>query len=431
MNQRYGRSFASNDGKRRQPRAPRAPKTRAANPEGFERPWVTLRSATNHPFIYQRMVREADRAAQPGDVVNVYIKDNELLGRGLYNPQSQIAIRMLTHGDTRVDDAFWADAIARAVKLREMTRVSADSDAYRLVHAEGDGLSGLIAERYADVLVFELFSLGMAQRTDLLTQALIGELGPPTSLDRPHDERANWRIVSRADARVCQLEGFAAPETPDPDLSVVIREHGLRFRVKPASGHKTGFFCDQRDNRRRLAKLCAGKNVLDLCCYTGGFSIAARVLGEAADVIGVDLDEEAVAMARENANLNQARIKFTHADAYKYLRQMAEGGRTFDVVVLDPPKFCLSRNDYDEALKKYLDLNRLALSVVARDGVLLTCSCSGLVSREAFTQVVHRAGRQTGRGLQVFDETGAGPDHPVRSNCPESGYLKAIWARVL
>ncbi|MCA9242849.1 MAG: class I SAM-dependent rRNA methyltransferase [Phycisphaerales bacterium] len=426
MNQRGGRSSTSNQRRR----APRAPKTRAGTPAGLEGPWVSLRSATNHPFIYQRMIREADRAARPGDVVNVYIKDGELLGRGLYNPQSQIAIRMLTHGEAWVDEAFWRDAIARAVALRDLTRISETTDAYRLVHAEGDGLSGLIVERYADVLVMELFSLGMAMRVRTITDALTNVLSPPTSLDRPQETFDHWRVLSRADARVCEMEGFELPETPEPDLSVVIRENGLRFRVKPASGHKTGFFCDQRDNRRRLAALCGGKSVLDLCCYTGGFSVAARVLGEASEVIGVDLDEDAVAVARENANLNQARIKFTHADSFKYLRQMAEGERRFDVIALDPPKFCLSRNDYEDAMKKYLDLNRLAMSVVAPDGVLLTCSCSGLVSRDAFLQVVHRAGRQAGRIVQVFDTTGPGADHPVRLNCPESGYLKAVWARV-
>jgi 23S rRNA (cytosine1962-C5)-methyltransferase len=394
------------------------------------------------------MIRAADPTARAGDVVHVYDKSGQLFGRGLYNPRSQIAVRMLTHSDTPVDDAFWRGRLEQAVALRRRLGLDEVTDAYRLVHAEGDDLSGLIVERYADCLVFEVFSLGMFQRYERIAGLLAEVLGSPTCLDRPDKASPRWREAVRADARIEELEGFRVParwrnltplavaaESPGADAEsstrLTIREHGLRYRVDVKEGHKTGFFCDQRDNRRRLARLARDATVLDLCCYSGGFSLGAKLVGGAREVTGVDLDEAAIAVARENANLNQTRIDFVHADLFAYVRQMIALGRQFDAVVLDPPKLVSSREEYDDGLRKYHDMNGLAMQAVRPGGVLLTCSCSGLVSREAFVQVVHRAGQHVGRKLQLIDQTGAAPDHPVMVNCPESAYLKALWLRVL
>ncbi len=423
-------------------------------PRGAVSPWVQLRSASGNPLIFKRMVRAADPAARPGDVVNIYDKAGGLFGRGLYNPRSMIALRVLTHRDVAIDDAFWHGALSRAVDLRRQLRIDEVTDAYRLVHAEGDGLSGLIVEKYADVLVFEIFSLGMYQRCSMLAQILnhhfFGE--PPTSVGadsrnresprelkfaaRKIDNRTSQidnplRLVVRADDFIERTEGFRVDPSLQPDVGrLIIREHGVRYRIDVAGGHKTGFFCDQRDNRKLFAGLCRDASVLDLCCYTGGFSVCAKALGGAREVIGVDLDEDAVAMAKENANLNQARIDFVHSDAFIYLRQMIANGRKFDAVVLDPPKFAGDREEIEEALIKYHDLNALAMQVVRLGGVFVTCSCSGLVSREVFKGTVIRAARRAKVMLQFFAETGAGPDHPVMMNCPESEYLKVIWARV-
>lgn len=409
-------------------------RTLAEAPPGAQSPWVQLRSAMLHPFVYRKMVRAADPAARPGDVVNLYDKNGQFFGRGLYNPRSQIVVRVLTHDDVPVNDAFWRSRLEQAVALRRQLKLDDVTDAYRLVHAEGDGLSGLIAERYADCLVFELFSLGMFQRCDELSRVLADLLGPPSRLDRPDQASPTWRTFVRADPRIERLEGFQVPAGPTPaetSARTTIREHGIRFRVDVKAGHKTGFFCDQRENRRRLAQLCGGATVLDLFCYTGGFSLCAMKLGGARAATGVDLDEAAVAVARENANLNQVRVDFVYADAFTYLRQTIANGRPFDVVVLDPPKLATYREEYDEALRKYFDMNHLAVQVVRPGGLLLTCSCSGLVSLTAFTETVHRAAQRATRTLQLFDQTGAGPDHPVRLDCPESAYLKALWFRVL
>ncbi len=405
-------------------------------PSEAESPWVQLRSTTIHPFVYRKMVWQADPQARAGDIVNLYDRSGQFFGRGLYNPRSQITVRLLSRERVPIDADFWRRRLDQAVGLRRRLQLDQVTDVYRLVHAEGDGLSGLVVERYADCLVFELFSIGMFQRCQELAGILADILGPPTALDRPGQAGPEWRIVVRADARIERLEGFHVPSQPWPGASVVpdrviVREHGIRYRVDLKQGHKTGFFCDQRDNRRRLAELCRDATVLDLCCYTGGFALHAAKLGGAREVTGVELDEAAVTVARENADLNQVRVDFVYADAFTYLRQMLANGRQFDVVVLDPPKLATYRIECDEALRKYHDLNCLAMQVVRPGGLLLTCSCSGLISRAAFTEAVHRAALHAGRNLQLFNQTGAAPDHPVMLNCPESAYLKALWFRVL
>lgn len=395
-------------------------------------PWVQLRSGSSHPFIFERMVRCADSKAQPGDVVSIYDKAGRYFGRGLYNPRSQIALRVLTNEDRQIDDAFWRDAIERSVSLRKSLRLDDVTDAYRLVHAEGDGLSGLILERYADCLVVEAFSLGIYQRYAMLAACAGAALGAPICLDRPDQPAGAWRVFLRADESIQRAEGFSVRREDCPDAGrLIVREHGIRYRVDIAGGHKTGFFCDQRDNRLRLAGLCRDANVLDLCCYTGGFGLAAKVLGGAKEVTCVDLDEKALAVAKENVNLNNTRISLAHADTFNYLRQMISLGRKFDVVVLDPPKLAPSRTAVDEALRKYYDLNGLGMQVVRRGGMMLTCSCSGLISRDMFVQTLHRASRPASRTIQLLDLTGPGADHPVMLNCPESSYLKAAWLRVL
>lgn len=377
------------------------------------------------------MIAGVDSAARPGDVVSVYDKSGRLFGRGLFNPRSRIALRMLTFDETPVDEPFWRSRLAAAVELRRTLGLDRDADAYRLVHAEGDRLSGLIVERYADCLVFEVFSLGMFQRLEPLSRMLGEQLGPPSRLDQPDRASTSWRIVVRADERVEAMEGFRIPPPADHTAGrVTIREHGVRYWVDMAGGHKTGFFCDQRENRLRFARWCEGATMLDLCCYTGAFGLCAKCVGAANEVTSVDLDEAALSVARENANLNRARIEFVHADAFSYLRQMIANGRTFDRIVLDPPKLAATRTDLDAALRKYHDLNTLAVQVVRPGGLMLTCSCSGLVSREMFAEAVFRAARRASRTVQLLGLGGAAPDHPVAPECPETAYLKALWLRV-
>ena len=383
-------------------------------------PWVRLRYSAYHPLIYRRMVSAVDPAVEPGDLVAVYDRQDGLIGHGLFHDRSQIAVRLLSRKPKAIDDAFWRDRLERAVTWRgQLIASDEQTEACRLVHAEGDGLSGLVAERYGDWIAIELFSLGIYRQLDRIKR-LLSELTGIT------------QFVVRVDRRISRLEDFdVPPEASDEGQSLItIRENGLRFKVDLRAGQKTGFFCDQRDNRRRLAAFCPGRSVLDVCCYTGGFGIYAARLGQAASVVGVDLDEDAIALARKNAHLNETRIQHVHADAFSYVRQMHTNGRTFDVVVLDPPKFVPTREDVETGRRKYLDLNALAMSVIKPGGLLLSCSCSGLVSREDFARVVKSASDRAARPLQIVDQSGAAPDHPVMADCPESEYLKAIWARV-
>jgi 23S rRNA (cytosine1962-C5)-methyltransferase len=299
---------------------------------------------------------------------------------------------------------------------RSWIGLDAVSDAYRLVHSEGDGLSGLVVDRFGPTLVLEFFAAGMYKFRETVLEALRGHYP---------DSSSYWF----AEDHVQKQESFDC-RSPDPTPPTVITENGLRFRVAPGSKHKTGFFLDQRDNRKTLAGLCPGKKVLDLCCNTGGFAVYAKALGQAEEVIGVDLDEQALGMAKQNANLNQARIRFVQADLFAWLREVLPGGQRFDVVVLDPSKQTRDREEVGYALKRYLDMNRLALQAVVPGGQFLTCSCTGLVREEDFLETLRRAAWQAGRSLQIWKIAGAGPDHPFLVHVPEGRYLKAIFCRV-
>ncbi len=397
-------------------------------------PVVHLRSVRRHPHLFSKLVDRVDPAARPGDLVAVRTPQGELLGHGLYNPRAEIAVRMLNFNGAVPGSEFWDDRLQRAVALRrDLLRLDAETNAYRVVHAEADGLSGLVVDRYGDVLSAEVFSLAMFQRS----QELLGRLGK--LLGTSH-------TLVQVPVQTHGQEGFLAEPERSPDFpeEVIVTEFGSNFRVRFHEAHKTGFFCDQRDNRRRLAEFCSGRTVLDLCCYTGGFAIQAKRLGNATEVTAVDLDEKAIAIARDNAKLNQQKINFVHTDAFAYMRDMIANDRTFDVVVLDPPKLIRNRREIEAGTKTHLDLNRLAMQLVADRGIFLSCTCSGLLHETEFLQLLHTAARQAGKSavrvghaplssgynLQILAKSGAAPDHPVASDCPETEYLKAVWMRV-
>jgi len=395
------------------------------NRAAWARPWAQLKYFTFQPAIFPRLLGQVSPDARPGDFVNVYDKNGNLAGGGLFNPRAKIPLRVVTHSTEPVSEEYFGGALRRAVELRRtLFKLDAVTDAYRLINSDGDGLSGLTIDRYSDTLLCEVYALGVAQRL-------------PRWLPLLHELAGTRFARVHVDHDLGSLEGIkpstfnetnaAAPRT------VKITEHGIRYEVDFAEGHKTGFFCDQRENRRMLARFTAGARVLDLCCYTGGFSLNAKVTGGAVDVTSVDLDEAAIAQARRNANLNQARLKFVHADAFAYARQMQTNGEKWDVVVLDPPKFIFTRDEHGnwEGRQKYEDLNLLAISLVKPGGIFVTCSCSGLLSLEDFESHVIKASHRQNRRLQFFDRTGAGADHPVYSNCLESRYLKVLWSRVV
>jgi 23S rRNA (cytosine1962-C5)-methyltransferase len=375
-----------------------------------------------HPFVRRGLVARAPRAPN-GSVVTLRTPEGVILGDGFWSTTSDIAVRRLTDGDVRFDATTLGAALERAVALRRaIPGLPEQTDAFRVVHAEGDGLSGLIVDRYADVLVLELHSAGWVPLAAEVASRLHALLGTK-----------HHRVV--LGARTARLEGCAEIDLASPGGPRVakLKEHGVRWQVDFETGHKTGFFCDQRDNRRRFAEWARGE-VLDVCAYTGGFAVCAAVLGRAdaitGPITGVELDEQALELAARNANLNGARVHWVHADAFDWLRQVTGAGRRFDTIVLDPPKFIPTRADVETGRGKYHDLNRLALRAAAPGALLLTCSCSGLLSRDELLELVATGARKEGRTVQLLASTGAGADHPVLLSCPESEYLKALWMRV-
>jgi 23S rRNA (cytosine1962-C5)-methyltransferase len=413
-----------------------------------------------HPNIYRKRILEVEGNPKPGQWVAVYHQQlpresrgdsnargsaygpsssssreptgsPRLFAYGIYNPRSEVAVRLYSWWGQWPDQDFWASKVRNAVSLRrDILQLDKTTDAYRVLHGESDGTPGLVVDRYGDCLSAEVFSLGMYKRCEPILKMLADEL------------QTKHTLIQECPQFISQ-EGCSVPNQSSPELpsSVTITENGVKYRVHFGTGHKTGFFCDQRDNRRRLAELSNSKSVLDLCCYTGGFSVQAAKAGNAAEVTGVDLDAEPLVTAKKNADINQTRVRFVQSDAFAFMRDMLRIGRQYDVVVLDPPKLIRSRLELEEGSHKHFDLNRLAIQLVKPGGILLTCSCAGLLDDESFHGIVRSAAKATGfddsgdplppRTLQILHSHGAAPDHPVVAHCPETSYLKSIWARVL
>ena len=388
-------------------------------------PQVRLKNAWNstHPWIFQRLVEKPAQRPKPGSIVDVVGVDGVWIGRGFYNGHSRIALRMLENDpDVEVDAGWFGRKIGEAVRLRrEFLKLDEIGNAWRVVHGEGDGLSGLVVDRYDDLIVVEFFSAGMYRHREWIFNAL-------------REHFPGCRFHSFADEHVQKQESFDYKDTLGTQPAI-ISEHGIRFRADPAGAHKTGFFADQRENREWVSHRCTGLRVLDLCCNTGGFGVYAAVRG-ASEVVGIDIDAAVLDIARENAHLNDAimsgrKPRFIQADIFPWLRDAANNGEQFDVVILDPAKMTRDREQVIPALKKYLDMNKLALGVVKPGGLFATFSCTGLVSEEQFTDMLRRAAYYAGRTVQVLKISGAGPDHPWLAQVPESRYLKAAFCRVL
>jgi 23S rRNA (cytosine1962-C5)-methyltransferase len=375
---------------------------------------------SRHPWIYRKMCVPAEHA--PGTLVEVVDRDGRFAARGIYNRKSEIAVRVLTEDpDVQLDDAFFDAALDRAIAFRRKDlRLDRVTDAYRLVNSEGDGLSGLVADRMGRFIVVQLFSAGWFRKLGWLLPALSRRFDGATVLVRA-DEAAERR-------EGFHVRDFTAERLGEKGLRTTVTEAGLRFHVDLGRGQKTGFFCDQRDHRARVRGLAAGKKVLDLFSYTGGFALNAA-LGGAARVTAVDLDEKAVTLARENAVLNRLDVAFHHADAYRFLRAEVRGGGLHDLVIADPPKFAAGKQEIAAALDRYRDLNELAVRALAPGGTLITCSCSGAVSEKRFLEAVLAGARRARIRIELLETGGAAPDHPLRPEFPEGRYLAVLTFR--
>lgn len=381
-------------------------------------PWVRLRSAASGHQLYKRMLGSVDPRARPGDLVAVYDRADAPYGVALYNPRSLIALRLLTRGIGAFDaDAFFMDRIGTAAQFRrQVLGLDAVSDAYRLVHDNGDGLPGLVIDRYGDCVALEFYSLGMYKQAARIERA-VKALYP------------NARFFHRASPHTQSMEGFDLK--PNMGTGTRVKENGVTFLVDPSSGYKTGFFTDQRDNRMAIVPFAKGRKVLDVCSYTGGFGLYAKKLGGAEEVTAVELDPEAAELLKKNANANQVRIDAVCADAFPYLRQAGQNQRRYGLVILDPYKLIANREGYALGRQKYIDLNRLGMTVLEPGGILVTCSCSGMLGWDEFLQFVRTAAGSAGRRVQIFRKSGAGADHPFAADHPEGEYLKILWCRVL
>lgn len=383
-------------------------------------PGREARLAGGHLWIYAGEIKSVDGPYAPGDIVDVRAADRSFIGRGYINLRSTIAVRLLTHRRERIDEGFFRGRLAEALALR--ARLVRGTTAYRLVYSEGDGLPGLIVDRYGDIVVVQCLTLGMARQQPLLVRILEDLLAP----------RA---VYARNDAAVRRLEGlpaetgFLSGEAPPVQE---IDEGGVRFRVDVGGGHKTGFYLDQRENRQAVAAYAAQARgeVLDAFCYTGGFAMHMARAG--ATVVGIDSSAETVAAAAEHARLNGVadRCTFRAGNAFDILHALAHEGPRFDLVVLDPPAFAPSRSRVERAVAGYKEINLRALKVLRPGGILVSCSCSYHVSEELLLATIAEAARDARRRVRLLEARMQSRDHPIHPGVPETRYLTCLLLEV-
>lgn len=372
-----------------------------------------------HPWVFAGAISRVEGEPEPGDEVAICNNAGRFIGRGLYNPHSNIRVRLYVWDEaTPLNADFWSYRIERALELRrKMFPREDETTAFRAIYSEADGLSGLIVDRYGDWLVVQFTSLAMATRRDLLLRLLHEKLRPAGIWLRTEKGIGTSEALDISDGLL------AGKEPPRP---LFIEQHGLRFGVDVVKGQKTGFYLDQRDNRAAMARYVAGHRVLDLFCYSGAFAVAAAGLGKAKSVLGIDVSASAIELARANAELNGIgeRTRFEKADVFEFLEELNRAGEKFDTVILDPPKMIRHRAGLEKAMRGYFSLNLLATELLTTGGLLVTCSCSGLVSVTEFQNMLSTVALRAARPIQILEARGQSPDHPIAVHCPETSYLK-------
>ena len=374
-----------------------------------------------HPWVFSGAVAKVQGNPGPGETIGLWSATGEFLAVAAYSPASQIVARVWDWKERAIDRAFFDEHIKRAVEQRRTLLQDTDTDAVRLVHGESDGLPGVVADRYGDTVVLQLSSTGADRWRAEIADALLEASGA-------------GRIWERSDADVRQLEGLtpvtAALRGAREPTRITVTENGLKFGVDLEHGHKTGFYLDQRDNRRRVRELARGREVLDGFCYSGGFALNAAA-GGAKSVTAVDSSAEALALARGNAEMNGlAQAEWLEGDVFQMLRRFRDQARSFDLIVLDPPKFAPTAAHAEKAARAYKDINLLAFKLLRPGGLLATFSCSGGVGADLFQKIVAGSALDAGVQAQIIERLGPGADHPVALNFPEGDYLKGLICRV-
>jgi 23S rRNA (cytosine1962-C5)-methyltransferase len=372
-----------------------------------------------HPWVFSGAIARVEGDPQPGQTVDILSDKQQFLARGAFSPISQIRVRVWTFDRQEVVDTdFFRRRIQAAILKRAPLELEKVTDAVRLIHGESDGLPGLIVDRYGSCLVVQFLATGADTWRDTIADALVDLTG------------AN-NIYERSDADVRELEGLQTRVgilRGSPNEKGIISEHGLRFSVDIAAGHKTGFYLDQRRNRQRVRALAEGRDVLDCFCYTGGFTLNA-LTGGAKSVLSVDSSFSAFELLRENVTLNSLpsdRLQTLEADVFQALRKFRDEGRSFDLILLDPPKFAPTSAQAEKAARGYKDINLLAFKLLRPGGILVTFSCSGGVDAALFQKIVAGAALDAGVNASIVESLSQDGDHPVALNFPEGAYLKGL-----
>lgn len=382
-----------------------------------------------HPWIFSGSLAQIPTEIPDGAIVSIHSADGEWLARGYLNRTSQITVRLLSWVQTeQIDEAFWRRRIGQAVALRQRLFDQRETNAYRLINAESDYLPGLTVDRYGDYLVVQVGTLGIEQRKEHLAQLLMELTGCVGVIERS-------ALAVRRHEGLGDATGILAGKLPD--APVTVHESGLHYLIDLMQGQKTGFYTDQRENRRRVAAYCRGGRVLNAFSYTCSFAIHALAAG-AQHVTNIDTSLDALEMGERNLRLNgfdpDQQTENLVGDVFDILRDWrATGAKAprFDVIILDPPKFAQSKSNVEQALRGYKEINLSALHLLNPGGILATFSCSGLVAPELFQQAVYQAATDARRPLQILEWLRQGSDHPVATTFPEGEYLKGLICRAL
>lgn len=378
------------------------------------------RIQAGHLWIFNNEIASVEDLQENGELVEIHSWQQKFLGQGYYNRHSLIAVRVLSRVKGPIDVKFFANKISQAALRRK--KIYPDSDSYRLIYSEGDLLPGLVVDKYGDYLVAQFLTLGIERLSDLVLKSLIEIISPKGILlrnDTPSREREGLE----------QEVKVAWGEVPEV---VEIDEGGLKYKVDLRAGQKTGFFFDQKENRRLVSQLSQGKRVLDCFCYSGGFAINAG-RGGAVSVLAIDESEEALDLVRTNARLNgfSDRVETLAGDAFEKLRDLQKGKKLYDLIILDPPAFVKSKERLGGGMKGYKEINLSAMKLLAREGILVTCSCSYQLSWEDFLKTIRAAARDAKRSFKMLYFTTQAPDHPILLAMPETQYLKCVFLQAL
>ena len=371
-----------------------------------------------HPWVFSGAIHHMDEEPASGSTVDLLSSNGQFLARASYSPHSQIRARVWTFDDESVDGDFFRKRIRASLATRHALLTPQDTNAYRLIYAESDGIPGLIVDRYGDVLVMQSLTAGSEFWKETFADLLLEETGLKD-------------IYERSDADVRELEGLppiTGPLRGSPITQLSISEHGLKFLINFESGHKTGFYLDQCANRQRVREIAGEKDVLDCFSYTGGFSLNA-LSGGAKSVVSVDSSADAIELCKENVALNNLpadRHTSLVGDVFQVLRKFRDEARSFDMIILDPPKFAPTAAQVDRAARAYKDINLLAFKLLRPGGILVTFSCSGGVDAALFQKIIAGAALDAAVEVQIVERLSQGPDHPIHLNFPEGMYLKGL-----